>query len=67
MSFDRLFDEMRGEHKKWAVATRIYGTLYVGIRVFLIIASSIVAADTRLGNSPAAFLVGWISVLAVVD
>lgn len=41
---------MQREYKKWALNTRVYGALYVGIRFFLIISSAIVAAGSRLNK-----------------
>jgi hypothetical protein len=43
-----LSTEMTREHRKWACSTRLYGTLYPTFRVFLIVASSLVAAKESL-------------------
>ena len=62
-----LIAPMKVEHKKWGFSTRVYGTINVAVRLFLIIASAIVAAEKTLGggNSPAQFLVTWVPLLAV--
>ena len=45
MSTDPLLNEMQKEHDKWARSTVFYGATNVAIRLFLIIASGLVAAD----------------------
>jgi hypothetical protein len=44
MSSD-LVAEMQKEHQKWSRSTTFYGTTNVTIRLFLILASALVAAD----------------------
>ena len=54
------------ERNKWAAMTRVYGTAYVVVRVFLIVASSVVAAKAAFNASPATALLNWIPILAVL-
>ena len=60
-----LIGEMRTEHTKWARSTILYGAINVVARLFLIIASAIVAAEKNLFGSRAEFLLTWIPVLAL--
>lgn len=62
---DQLVAEMETERRKWALSTRLYGTINPGVRVFLIVASSVVAVESRLNGSPGEFLVTWVPVLAL--
>jgi hypothetical protein len=45
---------------------RVYGTAYVIVRVFLIVASSIVAAKTALSANHASTLLDWTPILAIL-
>ena len=64
-SLEPLSQQMRREYKKWAFSTKVYGTAYVVVRVFLIVASSIVAAKENLVDSSLGFLVRGVPVLAL--
>lgn len=46
-----LIREMAREHRRWAFSTRVYGTLYPTIRLFLIVASGLVAAKESLATT----------------
>ena len=48
MSSDSLLTEMKKEHEKWSRSTVFYGTTNVAFRVFLILASALVAADKTI-------------------
>lgn len=48
MSTDPLITEMKKEHHKWSRSTVLYGGVNVAIRLFLIVASGLVAADKSL-------------------
>jgi hypothetical protein len=61
-----LRTSMVKERNKWAFMTRVYGTAYVTVRIFLIVASSAVAAKTAFNASPATALLKWIPILAVL-
>ena len=65
MSSNPLIVEMQEERKKWARSTVVYGTVNVAARLFLILASGIVAAEKNLFDSSAGFLVKWVPVLAL--
>lgn len=65
MAIEPLATEMQKEYRKWAFSTKVYGTAYVIVRVFLIIASSIVAAEKNLGDSYGGSLVRAVPVLAL--
>jgi hypothetical protein len=62
---EELVMEMETERRKWALSTRLYGTINPALRVFLIFTSSIVAVESRLNGSPAEFLVAWVPILAL--
>lgn len=64
-ALEQLTAEIETERRKWALGTRIYGTINPVLRVFLITASSVVAAESRLNGSPAEFIVWWVPVLAL--
>lgn len=66
MSLEPLASQIRKEYKKWSFSTKVYGTIYVIARTFLIIGTSIVAAQKNLGESSGQFLANWVPVLAVV-
>lgn len=66
MSIEPLADQIKKEYRKWAFSTKVYGTIYVMVRAFLIIATSIVAAQKNLSESALPFLATWVPVLAVV-
>jgi hypothetical protein len=66
MSIEPLADQIKREYKKWAFSTKVYGTIYVTVRAFLIIATSIVAAQKNLSESAAQFLANWVPILAVL-
>lgn len=55
---------MHEKYRKWRLSTRVYGTIYPLVRVFLIVASGLVAAKETLLQSPAASLIEWIPVFA---
>lgn len=65
MSMDSLLQDMRHEHTNWIRSTRLYGTLYPLIRIFLIVASGIVAAKAALDPVGLASLGRMIPLLAV--
>jgi hypothetical protein len=65
MSSHPLIGEMQTERIKWARSTMLYGAISVIARLFLIIASSIVAVEKNLLGSHAGFLVTWVPVLAL--
>jgi hypothetical protein len=48
MASDPLLDEMQSEHHKWSRSTVFYGAANVAIRLFLILASGLVAADKSI-------------------
>ncbi|HKG61889.1 MAG TPA: hypothetical protein VKB05_19180 [Pyrinomonadaceae bacterium] len=48
MSTDPLLGEMKIEHDKWSRSTVFYGAANVAIRLFLILASALVAADKSI-------------------
>jgi hypothetical protein len=56
---------MESERKKWARSTVTYGTVNVVARIFLILASGIVAAEKNLSDSHSGFLVKWVPLLAL--
>ena len=62
---NHLKTEMQQEHRKWATSTKVYGTANVSIRLFLIIVSSIFAAEKSLGESAISAIKSWIPILAV--
>ncbi|HKW41074.1 MAG TPA: hypothetical protein VJN39_07490 [Gemmatimonadales bacterium] len=66
MPTDSLVADIQSELKKWSVNTRVYGSLYVGIRSCLIIASALVATRDSLSTSVAPFLSGWVPILALL-
>lgn len=66
MPFEPLADQIKREYRKWAFSTKVYGTIYVIVRAFLIIATTIVAAQKNLSESSAQFLANWVPVLAVL-
>lgn len=47
--FDQLTSEMQNEHRKWALDTKLYGTINPIVRAFLIVVSAIVASQGPLG------------------
>jgi hypothetical protein len=76
---DELRVTMEKERRKWRITTTMYGSIYPAARLFLIIASSIVAAqktlesvvangatDKALAVSIASGLASWVPVLAVL-
>ncbi len=65
MAIESLMRDVQSELKKWSLNTRVYGALYVGIRTFLIIASVVVAGQDMLRASVAAFVTGWVPLLAL--
>jgi hypothetical protein len=65
MSSNSLIAEMQDERKKWARSTRIYGALNIAARLFLILASAIVAAEKNLLESYGGFLGRSVPLLAV--
>src|SRR5688572_2722155 len=65
MSSSPLIAEMQTERRKWARSTVTYGTVNVVTRVFLILASGIVAAEKNLSDSHSGFLVKWVPLLAL--
>ncbi len=42
--FETLLAQMESEYAKWAFGTRVCGTIYPSMRVFLIVASAIASA-----------------------
>ncbi|HYV11792.1 MAG TPA: hypothetical protein VE980_12885 [Pyrinomonadaceae bacterium] len=73
MSSDPLLTEMQKEHVKWARSTVLYGTVNVAIRLFLILASGLVAADKSISashpmmGSAIPFLAVAVTVLTAID
>ena len=65
MSSDPLLDEMQKEHYKWSRSTVFYGATNVAIRLFLIIASGLVAADKSIFTSDTVLGAKVIPLLAV--
>jgi hypothetical protein len=63
MSHEMLTTEMAAEHRKWAISTKVYGTLYPGFRFYLIVASGIVAAKDSLASFQTISM--WVPLLAV--
>jgi hypothetical protein len=58
-----LMDKMADERRKWGRSTWVYGAVYIGIRVVLIVSSAIVAADKNLNIL---WLLAAVPVLALV-
>ncbi|MFD3400077.1 DUF4231 domain-containing protein [Kribbella sp. NPDC058693] len=58
--------DMKSELAAWERATKVLGLTYRGLRVFLIIASAIVAAEASLRGSEFAWLAGWTPILALL-
>lgn len=58
--------DMKSELAAWERATKALGLTYRGLRVFLIIASAIVAAEASLLKSEFAWLAGWTPILALL-
>ncbi len=58
--------EMRRELASWRRFTKTFGLTYHGFRIFLIIASAIVAAEKTLADGRFAGLAEWTPVLAVL-
>ena len=65
MSSHPLIVEMQTERRKWARSTMLYGAINVIARLFLIVASTIVAAEKNLLGSRAGFLVTLVPLLAL--
>ena len=65
MSSHPVIDEIRTERTKWARSTILYGAINVIARLFLIVASAIVAAEKNLLGFQGSFLVRWVPVLAL--
>ncbi len=65
MSSDPLFTEMQIEHNKWSRSTVFYGATNVAIRLFLILASGLVAADKSIFETGSVMGVKAIPLLAV--
>ena len=65
MSSNPLLTEMQTEHKKWARSTVLYGTTNVAVRLFLIIASGLVAAEKSVFTSTGVIATKLIPLLAV--
>jgi hypothetical protein len=60
-----LLSHVQSEFRKWSYSTKIYGTINVVVRLFLIAASSIVAAEKTLGGSAITGIVRWVPALAL--
>jgi hypothetical protein len=68
MPTETLLSQVLLEYRKWSFSTKVYGTVNVLVRVFLIVASSVVAAEKTLGASPVSMLAhfaGWVPGMAV--
>jgi hypothetical protein len=68
MSTETLVSQVELEHRKWSFSTKVYGTVNVLVRVFLIGASSIVAAEKTLGGATASMLTqlaAWVPGMAL--
>lgn len=65
MSSDPLLAEMQKEHNKWARSTVFYGTTNVAIRLFLILASGLVAAEKSISTISMGFGTKVIPLLAI--
>ncbi|HET9792374.1 MAG TPA: hypothetical protein VFR08_13830 [Candidatus Angelobacter sp.] len=68
MPTETLLSEVEGEKRKWSFSTKVYGTANVFIRVFLICASSVVAADKTIGAATTSMLAQlgqWVPGLAL--
>jgi len=68
MPTETLLSQVLLEYRKWSFSTKVYGTVNVLIRVFLIVASSVVAAEKTLGASAVSMLAhfaGWVPGMAV--
>ncbi|MEV3987372.1 DUF4231 domain-containing protein [Streptomyces sp. NPDC049837] len=57
--------ELRRELRRWRVGTNAYGCTYYGLRIVLILASAIVAADQNLGNAKGNWLLVWVPALSL--
>lgn len=51
--------------KKWTWSTRLYEGLNIVVRIFLIVASGIVAAEKNLSGAYGESLVNWVPLLAL--
>ena len=60
-----LFSEVQSESRKWSLSTKVYGTVNVLVRVFLIVASSIVGAEKTIAPSRIGGLAQWVPAFAL--
>ena len=61
-----LRGELRRELRRWRVGTNAYGGTYYGLRIVLIAASAVVAADQNLGHAKGSWLLSWIPALSLL-
>ena len=57
--------DMRTELRKWAKSTIVYGTAYVTLRAFVIVASAVVAGEARLAKLPVQAFATWVPLFAI--
>jgi hypothetical protein len=58
--------ELRRELRRWRVGTHAYGGTYYGLRILLIAASGVVAADQNLGGAKGSWLMTWVPALSLL-
>ncbi|MEU6106002.1 hypothetical protein [Streptomyces flaveolus] len=61
-----LRGELRRELRRWRVGTYAYGGTYYGLRILLIAASAVVAADQNLGDAKGSWLMSWVPALSLL-